>query len=92
MGGARTTKSAIAWLLMGIFIGVSVTASVRVARAQPRAGAVPSQSAPSFVMTGQLRLPGQSGRLSGRLIDRLEDRETGIVCYMLEGFFSCAKK
>lgn len=47
-----------------------------------------AQQPPGFKVTGRLNVPGHD-----MAVTRMEDKETGIVCYFLQsGFFSCVKK
>ena len=64
--------------------GLALAIQTNVAHAQQ------SGASKAFVVTGQLNALIPEGRLT---LTRMEDKETGIVCYVaIPGFLSCVKK
>lgn len=66
--------------IIGVFVGIAIAPALPF----PSANAA-SQS--GFVLTGTLSVPGQ-----GYSLNRVEDKETGIVCYTYRDLLTCATK
>jgi hypothetical protein len=83
----RSRRATVRWWVVGAVIVMFGITAVTVIRGRQRSAA--QQQPRGFAVTGSLAIPGQGSAM----MTRLEDRETGIVCYMAPtGFFSCAAK
>ena len=74
-------KAVVVAAIAGMVIGVVASTTIRMGDAN-------AATSSSFVLTGQLAVPG------GAPMSRFEDKEYNIVCYgyPASGFFSCTKK
>jgi hypothetical protein len=76
--------------IIGVIVGIAIatTFSFPSANAAPQSG---------FVLTGVLSIPGSellAGDRRGAPVNRIEDKEAGVICYMWEKGFvlGCVKK